>query len=200
MATTTQPPAYNTIAWIPPSAAKTYLNHPITHVRALCLPPGPIDPSEPDGKQTNHWILSLHLPNGISLALDPSPSGPNNTLVCGISVIDSTSTATATPNNPTPVKTLPLTPSPNQSASMTVESFLTTLKTHNLTNYTFSPTGQGCRFWIGSVADTLAQNAVVDAQEVETLKDALGSTWAGDGSEMEMEGGRGSGVVEGTFF
>src|SRR4030088_1172665 len=73
----------STVQYIPPSLAATVANSPILCIYACAHPANPVGASETSaaGQMTNHWVLHCVTNQNESLRLDPSPSGPNLSMV-----------------------------------------------------------------------------------------------------------------------
>ncbi|EHK96761.1 hypothetical protein M7I_7511 [Glarea lozoyensis 74030] len=81
------------LAYIPKSLLNTSQSQPITSIHICAEPPNavfaPKDNADPaTEKLTNHWVVYLITSPSQSIRLDPSPSGPGNTLDLIISAKD----------------------------------------------------------------------------------------------------------------
>lgn len=129
------------------------------------------------GGMTNHWVLVWTLSTGGLVYFDPSPSGPNMSLVLLASHRHSDLDGI--------VKTMPLEFEPE---SVTVGAILQVLKSSRFDAYQFTESGQGCRYWLYHVLELLRSEDILsnDAQ-VSTVKAALKLVWGEDGHPVPVQ-------------
>ncbi|OBT62457.1 hypothetical protein VE03_08609 [Pseudogymnoascus sp. 23342-1-I1] len=121
---------------------------------------------------TNHWVMYFVASSTKLLCFNPSPSGPGNSLdliVSNKSYVDIFSA----------VKVVRLTP----SAKLTIGLVYDHITNSKYDNYTFSPGGQGCRFWIYTVVASLrSAGYITNSSEVNASTEALGVVWTACGN------------------
>ncbi|CAG8959767.1 hypothetical protein HYFRA_00001674 [Hymenoscyphus fraxineus] len=153
-------------AYIPKSLANTIPSKPVTasHLPQR-LPAHAITLSE-DAKLTNHWVMYLNESPTKAIRLDPSPTGPGNSLDLIIS-----DNCVYTDDA---VKTVQL----SVAANLTVGQIIDHVVGSGFDKYIFSLEGQGCRFWLHTVVASLLEvGCVVDEEEVEVCNEALEAAW-----------------------
>ncbi|KFY67154.1 hypothetical protein V496_01728 [Pseudogymnoascus sp. VKM F-4515 (FW-2607)] len=179
-------------AFIPKSLANTSRSAPVTDIyicadepNAVSGPPehGPVI----SGPMTNHWVMYFVASSTKSFCFDPSPSGPKNTLdliISNKSYVDIFSA----------VKVVRLSP----SAKLTIGLVYDHITNSKFDNYTFSPAGQGCRFWIYSVVASLrSAGYVTNGTEVNASTEALKVVWTVRGDPVPVS--QQTGIAQGTF-
>lgn len=179
-------------AFIPKSLAKTSRSSPVTYIY-ICADepnaaPGPLEFGPTiSGPMTNHWVMHFVASSTKSFCFDPSPSGPGNSLDL---IISSKSYADIFGA----VKVVRLTPSIN----LTIGHIYNHITDSKFDNYTFSPGGQGCRFWIYLVVASLRSvGDITDSSEANASAGVLEAVWTtrGDPAPDSQQ----TGMTKGEF-
>jgi hypothetical protein len=111
---------------------------------------------------TNHWVLHCVTNQNESLRLDPSPSGPNLSMVLIV-----TRKSYAYSHNA--VRTVQL-----STPGLTFGTFVELLASSKYDKYQFTAGGQGCRFWVHRVIDLLRSRGYVqNVAEFQAATNAL---------------------------
>ena len=180
------------LAFIPKSLANTSRSSPVTDIYICADEPNAVSgPPEPEptigGPMTNYWVMHFVAPSTESFCFDPSPSGPENSLDLIISNKSYADIFGA-------FKVVRLIPSIN----LTIGHVYDHITDSKFGSYTFSPGGQGCRFWIYSVVASLRSvGYITDSSEVNASTGVLGVVWTtrGDPAPDSQQ----TGIAKGTF-
>lgn len=179
-------------AFIPKSLANTSRTAPVTDIYICADEPNAVSGSPKpgpaiSGPMTNHWVMYFVASATKLFCFDPSPSGLGNTLdliISNKSYVDIFSA----------VKVVRLTP----SAKLTIGRVYDHITDSKFDNYTFSPGGQGCRFWICSVVASLRSvGYITNSSEVNASTKALEVVWTARGNPVPA--GQQTGIAQGTF-
>lgn len=143
---------------------------------------------------TNHWAIHCAISQDHqSLELDPSPSGPNLSIV---PIVTRRTAFTYSPDNDV-VKTVRLDITPN--LDLTFGRFVALLVEKGYDRYQFTSTGQGCRFWISNLVSLLRDEGYIqDSRQAQEAVDALGTVWGAGGQPVPAS--QQSPISPGRFF
>jgi len=133
---------------------------------------------------TNHWSLLLFPDNTTESAvhLDMTPNEPGEP---GMLIIEHLPYGSE----------LDSIHAVSCSTKATVASILQVLVNKKRDNYIFAPVGEGCRFWLSTIADDFVRSDLISSTDSEFVKQALGRYWPyPPGSESEERH-----MEEGTF-
>lgn len=188
----TAPQSKMPFAYIPKSLANTSRSAHITDIYICADEPNAVSGppelgSTISGPMTNHWVMYFVTSSTESFCFDPSPSGPGNTLDLIVSNKSYADIFSA-------VKLVRLTP----LKGLTIGHVLDHIADSKYDNYTFSPEGQGCRFWIYSVVASMhSAGYIVGDSEVNASTEALEVVWTirGDPAPVSQQ----TGIAKGTF-
>jgi len=111
---------------------------------------------------TNHWSLLLFPDNTIESAvhLDMAPNEPGEP---GMLIIEHLHASE-----------LDSIYAVSCSTKATAASILQVLVNKKRDNYIFAPVGEGCRFWLSTMADDFVQSDLISSTDSELVKQALG--------------------------
>lgn len=185
----------SSIAYIPKSMSGWCDQAKLSAIYACAYDAGPVSapsPGNTSGPKTNHWVFYCNLAeeegSGYkSIRLEPTPSGPNLSVVLLIAPKAYTSTNSA-------AKTFLL-----STKDITFGQLMALIVSKGFDKYRFTPGGQGCRYWIFSVtkllkeADLLSQPADAD-HGLETLA----KVWIRGGQQAPAN--EQTGIQAGEFF
>ncbi|KAK0117359.1 hypothetical protein ONS96_013190 [Cadophora gregata f. sp. sojae] len=180
------------LAYIPRSLANTVRSEPVTAIYLCASAPtevaAPLEPGASiSGKMTNHWVMYLAASSTRSICFDPSPTGPGNS-------IDLIITSKNISHINSAVKSMYLT----TTADLKIGNVLDHITNCKYDKYTFSAGGQGCRFWLYSVVESLSSAGyITDSSEADAAKEALGIVW--DIEEGRVPAVQQTGMTKGTF-
>lgn len=169
-------------AFIPKSLANTSRSAPITDVYICADEPnsisGPLEfGSAITGPMTNHWVMYFVSSSTESFRFDPSPSGPGNSLDLIVSKKSHADIFSAVK-----VARLAL------SSNLTIGHVYDRITISKFDNYTFSPGGQGCRFWIYTVVASLHSiGYITNSSEVTVSAKALEDVWTIHGDPAPVD-------------
>lgn len=174
------------IQFIPQSLWDQISELPVRCIYALGFNASLVDPrAGSKGPKTNHWVLHLAISETEAIRLDPSPDGKGQ-LVLIVSRKGYVISRNA-------IKTVQL----NTAEKLTVGNVLNYLGSSNYTSYQFSESGQGCRYWIYSVAHLfLTGKYLINEKQVQALNAMLQVVWNERGKVKDEEQ---SGIVPGKF-
>ena len=178
----------STVRYIPTALATKHQDTPISELY-LCAQPadGITQPSKPSSPKTNHWVLHCTMSPNKSLRFDPSPSGPNLSMVLIITEEDSHCPLDGVKNVHVGV------------SGLTVQKFAALLVSAEYDQYRFTPSGQGCRYWMHRVVELLEVSGhAPNAAETALAVDALRRVWAQ--GEQLVPGPEQSPMAPGTFL
>jgi hypothetical protein len=142
----------STIQYIPPSLAVAVANLPILCIYACAHPANPVEASgisTAGGQMTNHQIFHCVFSQNKSLRLNPSPLGPNLSMVLIV-----TRKSYSYSHNAVRIVQLP-------TPGLTFVTLVELLVSSKYDIYQFAAGGQGCRFWVHSVIDLLRSRGFV---------------------------------------
>lgn len=81
---------------------------------------------------------------------------------------------------------------------ITIGGFLNLLVANNYDKYQFSQSGQGCRYWVYSVANLLLnEGKITDEAQIQAFTQAIRLTW---GKDEALPTDQQTPIVEGRFF
>ncbi|KAG8919292.1 hypothetical protein FRC01_001364 [Tulasnella sp. 417] len=110
---------------------------------------------------TNHWSIFLSFPDNESLHLDMIPAnGIDGTIMVG-------KRHCATEESVDVVSMIP-------SSDSSVDTIFRIIIDNGRDKYKFAPVGEGCRFWLATLADDLANARIISQPDAESARDALG--------------------------
>nr|POE90371.1 hypothetical protein CFP56_71096 [Quercus suber] len=178
----------DTLVWIPKSDALVYGNKELFALYACAGPATEISgPEGSEGRKTNHWVLVCALSPVSSIQLDPSPSGPDMSMVAILSAQDHTASINA-------VRSVKL-----PTLGLTINGLIDLIKTTGFDKYQFTTTGQGCRYWIYSLVKLLRDRDVLTSgHAVSQLNEDIDLVW-GNKDELVIASEQSS-VQKGTFY
>ncbi|KAL2222871.1 hypothetical protein M432DRAFT_665527 [Thermoascus aurantiacus ATCC 26904] len=161
---------------------------------SLAAEVGSVQSQDQETTMTNHWALHCAISQDHqSLELDPSPSGPNLSIV---PIVTRRTAFTYSPDNDV-VKTVRLDITPN--LDLTFGRFVALLVEKGYDRYQFTSTGQGCRFWISNLISLLRDEGYIqDSRQAQEAVDALGTVWGAGGQPVPAS--QQSPISPGRFF
>lgn len=178
----------STIRYIPSSLASQVVSSKILCIYASAHPATGVGaPGAAGNPKTNHWVLYCAISQAASLRIDPSPSGPNLSIVLIITKKDYLISDNA-------VKSLQLV-----TSNLTVQQFIDLIVAKNYDKYQFSAGGQGCRYWLYSVIKLLeTEGHIPTKSEMTAATEALGTVWAPGGNPASAA--EQTPMTKGTFY
>ncbi|MCJ1308538.1 hypothetical protein MMC25_002191 [Agyrium rufum] len=172
------------IQWILKSDAAKHAHERISSIHVSADPPYPVHVSHPHPK-TNHWVLHCRISDDSSICIDPSPSGPNLSLVMILQRKNGLGSKDA-------VKVVEL-----EACDLHVKDLVTLLLERGFDHYRFHETGQGCRFWVSNVLELQRKERfIADGKHIDDALQALKLVWDLDVLATEEDQ---TGIMEGRF-
>ncbi|KAL1711068.1 hypothetical protein EV121DRAFT_285015 [Schizophyllum commune] len=120
---------------------------------------------------TNHWTLLLQTDAHSGVRLDVSPGDIGRP---GMLILEDVTSATSDsladlsfPDQRIHVVSVPT------AQETTVERIFALIIQKNRDDYVFAPVGEGCRFWLKTFAQDLADESIIPLEDAERARDAL---------------------------
>ncbi|KAB8069844.1 hypothetical protein BDV29DRAFT_182019 [Aspergillus leporis] len=179
----------STIQYIPASLAASAASYPISCIYACAHPANPTGPpgTAAASKMTNHWVFHFVTNSNESLRLDPSPSGPNFSIV----LIVTKKTYTYSHNA---VKSVQI-----STRGLSFKTIIDLIHGKKYDKYQFAAGGQGCRFWVSSVIELLKNAGYIqNTAEFHAAISALQTVWGPNGQSLPAS--QQTPITQGTFF
>lgn len=137
---------------------------------------------------TNHWVIYFAVSPTQSIRIDPSPTGANNSL----DLIVTTKNYAYTENA---VKNASFTPAPGLTVGQVIDHIVNS----RYDKYQFSAGGQGCRYWVYSIAALLRSAGYITSDaEVAAATRTLETVLNNRGERVAD--GQQTGMAQGTFL
>ena len=184
-----QAPSYKTFGFIPSSLEAQVAERKITAIYATAYPGKPVDAATGDkSPKTNHWVFFCAINEQQSVRIDPTPSGPNQSLVCAVSLKEYIHT-----NEAVKIERL-------VTKDLTIKAFIDLIKVKKYDKYQFTNGGQGCRYWVYTIINMLkSEGHLSNDTEFHDAIDAIKKTWKGKG-DPPLTGEEATPIVKGSFF
>ena len=142
------------------------LNSPITRIHFVAHMNTNNEPDHPGGEPTNHWTLLFTVSDSRSVHIEAAPNEPGRP---GMVIIESNKCG-LTGEAVHVVST-------NVLSGQTVESLLHVIVNRRRDDYTFDPTGEGCRYWLSTISKDFVEEGIIRKEESDTVIDALKMYW-----------------------
>ncbi|RDL33154.1 Uncharacterized protein BP5553_08593 [Venustampulla echinocandica] len=181
------------LIYIPKPLANTAPSQVITAIYFCAYAPtgvsGPAESSpSSSAKLTNHWVIYFAISSTHSIRFDPSPTGQNSSLDLIITSKHYAFTENA-------AKVSHLTP----AAGLTVGQVIDHIVNSKYDQYQFSFSGQGCRYWVYSIATLLRSAGYLTSDaEVDAAARTLQVVWTTRGEPVADV--QQTGMTQGIFY
>lgn len=115
---------------------------------------------------TNHWSMFLQTGQHESVRVEVAPGEPGRP---GMILLETKQYSVT--NNTTRVEPAAV---PEDTTVATIFSLIISKKRDN---YVFAPVGEGCRFWLATVAADLADAGIIASGNADRIRDSLTKYW-----------------------
>jgi hypothetical protein len=127
-----------------------------------------VDNEGSDGQPpTNHWAIFLSTGPNTSVRLEMAPAEPGEP---GMVIVESMTCALSS------AITHSVTMAPSEP--ITVAHVLDTITSNHRDEYVFAPIGEGCRFWMFTLADDLDIAGIIPSAAAQKVRFAVTKYWA----------------------
>ncbi|KZV63279.1 hypothetical protein PENSPDRAFT_590088 [Peniophora sp. CONT] len=170
----------STDAWYTRSVSPSFLDTPVLSVRFI----GHLSPQNAGGDlgeaPTNHWTMSLITSQEDSVNLDILPPDINKPAVIMLTAINKESTWKPENDSVRIVSADTI-----AEGGTTIGGILGLIMSLNRDKYQYHESGEGCRFWMKTVAGDLAAAGVISADRAEEVAADIGYYWPDPVTDMQ---------------